>query len=411
MADIASTLNSWSSTSSSNLPANSASVGPNTLADNQRTIQAVVRAALAGDGTIASATTTDLSTVNDGDITVSGTTTITGFGTLTAGIKKILTFSGALTLTHNATSLILPGAANITTAAGDVAIMRSLGAGNWKCMIYQRAANVYAASGANADITSMTALTAPTAAANPVRATDLQVQLTTAFTTGGTATAFTLTPAPAITANAANQRFRVKFNAAAGTTPTLAVSGLAAKNLKYKDSTGTKQAITSNQVPSGWISDVEYDGTDWVVLTPLKIPGTSTNDAAATGYVGESVESFAGPVSAPASNTFGDITSITLTAGNWDVSCIVSSILNTGTSITSVSGGLGNASGTSGLGLTNGDTQGYSVPPTAQYQPIITIPAKRVSIASTTTYYLKMWMSYSGGTPQFQGRISARRVR
>ena len=142
------------------------------------------------------------------------------------------------------------------------------------------AASGYARSGANADITSMTALTAPTVAANPIRATDLQVQLTTAFTTGGTATAFTLTPAPAITANAANQRFRVTFNAAAGATPTLAVSGLTAKNLKYKDSTGTKQAITSTQVPSGWVSDVEYDGTDWVVLSVLSL-GKSI---AASGY-------------------------------------------------------------------------------------------------------------------------------
>lgn len=269
MADITSTLNSWSSTSSSNLPANSASVGPNTLADNQRTIQAVVRAALAGDGTIASAATTDLSTVNDGDITVTGTTTITGFGTLTAGIKKVLTFSGALTLTHNATSLILPGAANITTAAGDVAIMRSLGSGNWKCISFTRSASLPATAGANTDITSMTALTAPTVAANPIRATDLQVQLATAFTTGGTSTAFTLTPTPAITANTANQRFRINFNAAAGSTPTLAVSGQTAKSLKYKDSTGTKQAITATQVPSGWVSDVEYDGTDWVVLDVL----------------------------------------------------------------------------------------------------------------------------------------------
>jgi len=110
------------------------------------------------------------------------------------------------------------------------------------------------------------ATSAPTLANNLVRATDLQAQAVTAFTTGGTATAFTLTPAPAITANAANQRFRVKFHAAAGATPTLAVSGLTALNLKYKDSAGTKQAITSTQVPSGWISDVENDGTDWVVL-------------------------------------------------------------------------------------------------------------------------------------------------
>jgi hypothetical protein len=121
-------------------------------------------------------------------------------------------------------------------------------------------------TGANSTITSMTGLTAPTVAANPMRAQDEQIQLVTAFTTAGTATAFTLTPTPAITANAANQRFRVKFNAAAGATPTLAVSGQATLNLKYYDSTGTKQAITATQVPINWVSDVSNDGTDWVVL-------------------------------------------------------------------------------------------------------------------------------------------------
>ena len=93
-----------------------------------------------------------------------------------------------------------------------------------------------------------------------------QTQLYTAFTTGGTATAFTLTPTPASAGNATNQRFRVKFNAAAGATPTLAVSGQTAKALKYYDSTGAKQAVTSTQIPENWISDVEYDGTDWVVI-------------------------------------------------------------------------------------------------------------------------------------------------
>jgi len=131
-------------------------------------------------------------------------------------------------------------------------------------------------AGADAKITSMTALTAPTVAANPVRATDLQVQLVTAFTTGGTSTAYTLTPTPAITANTTNQRFRVKFNAASGATPTLAVSGQTAKNLKYYDSTGTKQAITSTQVPINWISDVEYDGTDWLVMQPADMAHTAS---------------------------------------------------------------------------------------------------------------------------------------
>lgn len=85
---------------------------------------------------IASGSTTDLSTATGNYITITGTTTITSFGTAQAGAERTLHFSGILTLTHNATSLILPGAANITTVAGDVAVFRSLGSGNWRCVSY-----------------------------------------------------------------------------------------------------------------------------------------------------------------------------------------------------------------------------------------------------------------------------------
>lgn len=70
---------------------------------------------------IASATTTDLSTVVGNNVHITGTTTITALGTLPAGTQMTVIFDGALTLTHNASSLILPGSANITTAANDVA--------------------------------------------------------------------------------------------------------------------------------------------------------------------------------------------------------------------------------------------------------------------------------------------------
>lgn len=388
-ADIATTLNAWSSTSSSNQPDTSDPVGPNTLAQNLQVIQSVMRAASAGDGTIASATTTDLSTVNDGDITVSGTTTITGFGTLTAGIKKILTFSGALTLTHNATSLILPGAANITTAAGDVAIMRSLGSGNWKCISFTRAASL------------------------PTTSADIQVQLATAFTTGGTATAFTLTPAPAITANAANQRFRVKFNAAAGTTPTLAVSGQAALALKYRDSTGAKQAITATQVPINWASDVVNDGTDWVVENVAIIPGVTTNSSAPTGYIGEYVESTVA-LGAAVSLTTGvvtNITSISLTAGDWDVSGVV--IMDSGvtTNVTRVMGGISSTSATADVtkGYYSHIHSGY-VPGSGQFRAM-PLNTSRFSLSGTTTIYLVALADFTVSTCTAYGTISARRVR
>ena len=89
--------------------------------------------------TIASATTTDIGAATSNSVIVSGTTTITGLGTIAAGAERVVQFSGALTLTHNATSLILPGGANINTAAGDVAYFVSLGAGNWRCTGYQKA--------------------------------------------------------------------------------------------------------------------------------------------------------------------------------------------------------------------------------------------------------------------------------
>lgn len=101
---------------------------------------------------IASATTTDLSGATGIHVSITGTTTITGFGTVQAGAIRVLTFADALTLTHNASSLILPGGANITTAAGDVAIMKSLGSGNWKYIAYTRADGTPIAGGGIANV-------------------------------------------------------------------------------------------------------------------------------------------------------------------------------------------------------------------------------------------------------------------
>ena len=86
---------------------------------------------------VASATP-DLSAATGNFIDITGTSAITALGTVAAGQMFFLRFTGALTFTHNATSLILPGAANITTANGDIACMLSLGGGNWVCAGYRR---------------------------------------------------------------------------------------------------------------------------------------------------------------------------------------------------------------------------------------------------------------------------------
>jgi hypothetical protein len=89
--------------------------------------------------TIASSATPAIGAAAGNSISLTGTTTVTGFDTIAAGAFRRVVFAGALTLTHNATSLILPTGANIATAAGDVADFLSLGSGNWRCINYMRA--------------------------------------------------------------------------------------------------------------------------------------------------------------------------------------------------------------------------------------------------------------------------------
>ena len=89
---------------------------------------------------VASAATTDLSNTASNNIEVTGTATVTSFGVRPAGAIRLVRFRDAgLTLTHDPVNLILPGAANIVTGAGDTAILRSHGSGGWRVFAYQRA--------------------------------------------------------------------------------------------------------------------------------------------------------------------------------------------------------------------------------------------------------------------------------
>jgi microcystin-dependent protein len=136
MADVSATLAAWSSTTASNNPSGGTTVGTG-LDDNLREIQGVVVRGLSHKGSdIASAASTDIGAVEGLYHDITGTTTITSLGTVRAGILKVLKFEGALTLTHNATSLILPGGTSILTVDGDIGVFLSEGSGNWRCVSY-----------------------------------------------------------------------------------------------------------------------------------------------------------------------------------------------------------------------------------------------------------------------------------
>ena len=76
--------------------------------------------------TIAASTTTDLGIVASNNILITGTAMINSFGTSAtlANPVYLVQFAGICTLTYNATSLIIPGAANLTTTAGAYALLQ-----------------------------------------------------------------------------------------------------------------------------------------------------------------------------------------------------------------------------------------------------------------------------------------------
>jgi hypothetical protein len=101
-------------------------------------------------GDIPSASPTVIDT--DGDyFDVTGTTNFAAF-TVTAGRRFTVQFDGALTMTHHATTLDLPGAANITTAAGDVAEFFATGTNTVQCVNYTKADGTAVVAGASGDL-------------------------------------------------------------------------------------------------------------------------------------------------------------------------------------------------------------------------------------------------------------------
>lgn len=93
-----------------------------------------------GFTTVASATP-DITAVTTDGITFSGTTALTGaaLGAVAVGRSFLVVLSGAVPLTYNGTSMILPGGASITGAAGDTFILTSIGSSQYRVSAYTKA--------------------------------------------------------------------------------------------------------------------------------------------------------------------------------------------------------------------------------------------------------------------------------
>ena len=143
--------------------------------------------------------------------------------------------------------------------------------------------------------------------------------------------------------------------------------------------------------------------------------GTTTNDSAAAGSVGEYIsatKSFGVPVSLT-SDTPADVISISLNAGDWDIWGNVGFLGGATTLVQYCQGWSSQTSATNpGQNLLN--SVPYSGGGTAVFAAtnlIFNIPMLRISLASPTTIYLSVQAGFSVSTCSAFGNINARRVR
>lgn len=149
---------------------------------------------------------------------------------------------------------------------------------------------------------------------------------------------------------------------------------------------------------------------------PTAIGGTATNNNAAAGFVGEYVESVISTyTNVPgASAAWGNMASISLTAGDWDVTGLANFIANGATVPAGIDAdeiAISVNSGNTTTDHVQGSNQLQTLVPSSATDHSGSIPAYRLSLSATTTVYFKVIFTYSVATPQYKCRLSARRMR
>lgn len=189
--------------------------------------------------TIASATTTNIAGNGSNAIAISGTTTITSFGSSGSAADSFyfIRFTGALTLTNGST-LVLPNGGNIETSANDSAIFQDLGSAVWLMVEYTPAASTPNFQGGSA---------------------------------AGTANALTLTGSFSYSVGAT---VNCKLTATNTGAATLTIGSGTTYNI-FKSTLTGPIALVGNEMVSGNMAVFQFDGTQFQLLSTSQPPQAS----------------------------------------------------------------------------------------------------------------------------------------
>jgi hypothetical protein len=147
-------------------------------------------------------------------------------------------------------------------------------------------------------------------------------------------------------------------------------------------------------------------------VIPGQSTGTATNDNANAGNIGEYISStiLAGSAVSLSNGAPKDITTVSLTAGDWDCRGDVQSLPGSGTTTAAILGWINTTSATVPTGSTALFNIG-SLPSNPNQVFAFPVGDMRFSLSGTTTVYLSMEAGFSVSTLTGYGSIGCRRAR
>lgn len=320
--------------------------------------------------------------------TINGNTLTAGTWTLTGGSAKTLTFNNSLTLAGtDGTTMTFPGTSDIVVTLGASQALT------------------------NKTLTSPT-LTSPTISGGSHTA---MTGLALRDTSAAFDLTFVATSSPALTAgrtltfNIENVSEAINLNGSLTFGSNFTTSGAFPLTLTTTASTNVTLPTTGTLATLGGVETFTNKTLTTPTINQGNLVGTTTNDNASSGVVGEYVESpiASGSAVALTSATGKTVTSISLTAGDWDVD--VSAYFTATGNITTITAGLSTTTNTidTTVGRWAQLILSLSAPPTLW----CAVPPYRLSLSTTTTIYFVAQSTFSTGANSAFGLIRARRVR
>jgi hypothetical protein len=202
-------------------------------------------------------------------------------------------------------------------------------------------------------------------------------------------------------------------NTTTGVSVNQVFSGSATFNGTMTSNTTTVfNGITKFQTSTTFSATTIFQG-DATFNTATAIKGTITNDNAAAGFIGEYTESVVSVAqNATTTAEWGDLTSLTLTSGDWNLVGFINFTRNTGT-WSAIRTGIGTEPGNTSGSMVSGSDRAFSgwSSTASNVEGDAHTIFRRFLTTTASIVYLKYQVTYTAGNPQVQGALKCRRAR